>query len=91
MARLERPTLAGSVRNTYFEWLWAPLSGVDCSPGRRSSPCVAEGSGSCLCCTRSVGSPGSRNDARQTETTVVMETKYQNTKVKTLYGISHIF
>ena len=91
MAQLERPTLDGSVIDTYFGWLWAPLSAVDCSPGRRSSPCVAGGSGSCLCCTRSVESPGSRNDARQTETTVVMETKYQNTHVKTLYGISQIF
>ena len=77
MAQQEIPTLNGSVKETYFEWLWAPLSAVDCSPGRRSSPCVAGGSGSCLCCTRSVESPGSRNDDRQTETTVVMETKYQ--------------
>ena len=71
----ERLTLNGSVRETYFGWLWVPLSAVDSSPGRRSSPCVAGGSGSCLCCTRSVGSPGSRNDARQTDTTVVMENK----------------
>ena len=85
MAQSERPTLNDSVRDTYFEWLWAPLSAVDCSSGRRSSPCVTGGSGSCLCCTRSVGSPGSRNDARQTDTAVVMETKYQNTQVKTVW------
>ena len=77
MAQLERPTFDGSVRDTYFEWLWAPLSAVDCSLGRRSSPCVAGGSGSCLCCTRSVASPGSRNDARQTETTDVIEKKLE--------------
>ena len=75
MAQLERPSLNGSVRETYFGWLWTPLSAVDCIPGRRSSPSVAGGSGSCLCCTRSVGSSGSRNDARQTDTTVVMENK----------------
>ena len=75
MAQLERPSLNGSVRGTYFGWLWTPLAAVDCIPGRRSSPSVAGGSGSCLCCTRSVGSSGSRNDARQTDTTVVMENK----------------
>ena len=42
----EGPTLDGSVRETYFGWLWAPLSAVDWSPGRRSSSCVAGGSGS---------------------------------------------
>ena len=75
-----RPTFDGLVTelgrsNTYFEWLWAPLSDVDCSPGRRSSPCVAGGSGSCLCYTRSVGSPGSRSDARQTNNRAVMKKK----------------
>ena len=65
----------GSIRDTYFEWLWAPPSAVDCSPGRRSSPCVAGGSGSCLCSTRYVGSSGSRDDTRQTDNTDVMEKK----------------
>ena len=43
MAQLERPTLDGSVRDTYFGWLWAPLSAVDCSPGRRSLFVYLEG------------------------------------------------
>ena len=47
MVQLERPTFDGSVRDTYSELIWASLSAVDCSPGRRSSPCVAVGSGSC--------------------------------------------
>ena len=47
MAQLERTTFDGSVRDTYFEWLWAPLSAVDCRPGRRTSPCVPGGPGSC--------------------------------------------
>ena len=72
----ERLTLNGSIRETYFGWLWVPLSAVDSSPGRRSSPCVAGGSGSCLSCTRSVASPGSRNDAGETESTDAIEKKF---------------
>ena len=30
----ERLTLNGSVRETYFGWLWVLLSAVDSSPGR---------------------------------------------------------